>query len=242
MMRNPRRVALAQGYILHHRPFRDTGRILEVLTRDEGRLSIFARGVRGPKARLAALLQPFRLLLLSWSGRGEAPTLTGAENAAEAAAELPAGYLLSGFYLNELVLKLTTRHDPQSVLFDTYHQALHALKSGAPLEPTLRIFEKRLLQTLGYGVDLAHEAMSGRRIEPEQYYHLRPGQGLFSAEESRPDALSGRSLASLENEALDSVRALRDARTLLQAALAHCLDGRELATRAIARSMSRKGS
>jgi DNA repair protein RecO (recombination protein O) len=240
-MRNSRRVALAQAYILHHRPFRDTGRILEVLTRDEGRFSIFARGVRGPKARLAAVLQPFRLLLLSWSGRGEAPSLTGAENAGDAA-ELPPRCLLSGFYLNELVLKLTTRHDPQPTLFDTYHQTLLGLKSGAPLEPTLRIFEKRLLQTLGYGVDLAREAMSGRPIEPAQYYHLRPGQGLFAAEASRPDALAGRSLASLENEELTDVRALQDARTLLQAALAHCLDGRELATRAIARSMSRKGS
>src|SRR5579863_3798588 len=117
-MRNSRRVALARAYILHHRPFRDTGRILEVLTRDEGRLSIFARGVRGPKARFAAVLQPFRLLLLSWSGRGEAPTLTGAENAGDAV-ELPPGCVLAGFYLNELILNLTTRHDPQPPLFDT---------------------------------------------------------------------------------------------------------------------------
>jgi DNA repair protein RecO (recombination protein O) len=240
-MRNPRRVALAHGYILHHRPFRDTGRILEVLAREEGRLSIFARGVRGPKARFAALLQPFHLLLLSWSGRGEAPTLSGAENAADSG-PLPAGHLLSGFYMNELILKLTTRHDPQPALFDTYHEALQALKGGAPLEPTLRIFEKRLLQGLGYGVDLTHEAHTGRRIEPEQYYHLHPGQGLFAVERSRPDALSGRSLVSLANEELTDARTLKDARTLLQASLAHCLDGRELATRAVARSMSRKGS
>jgi DNA repair protein RecO (recombination protein O) len=240
-MRNSRRVSLAQAYILHHRPFRDSGRILEVLTREEGRLSIFARGVRGPKARFAALLQPFRLLLLSWSGRGEAPSLSGAENT-EDTAELPAQHLISGFYLNELVLHLTTRHDPQPGLFDTYQHALQALKAGAPLEPTLRIFEKRLLQTLGYGVDLLAEAMSGRRIEPERYYHFRPGQGLFPAEAEGADALAGRSLGSLANEELHDARALKDARMLLQSALAHCLDGRELATRSVARSMARKGS
>jgi DNA repair protein RecO (recombination protein O) len=241
MTRNPRRVALASAYILHHRPFRETGRIFEVLTREDGRLSLFARGVRGPKARLAAVLQPFRLLLLSWSGRGDAPSLTGAESAAESAA-LPAPCLLSGFYINELVLQLTTRHDPQPALFDAYHLALESLKEGAPLAPTLRIFEKRLLQMLGYGLDLGTEAMSGRPIEPQAYYYFRPGEGLFPADAARPDALAGRSLASLSNEQLAEARELKDARSLLQAALAHCLEGRELATRSVARSMARRGS
>jgi DNA repair protein RecO (recombination protein O) len=240
-MRNSRRVSLASAYILHHRPFRETGRIFEVLTREDGRLSMFARGVRGPKARLAAVLQPFRLLLLSFSGRGDAPSLTGAESAA-GSAPLPAACLLSGFYLNELVLTLTTRHDPQPALFDAYHLALETLKGGAPLEPTLRVFEKRMLQMLGYGLELDTEALSGRPIEPEGYYYFRPGEGLFPADAARADALAGRSLASLRNEELSEARELKDARALLQAALAHCLDGRELATRSVARSMARRGS
>src|SRR5688572_2415148 len=101
MTRNVRRVQLTTAYILHHHPFRDTSRILEVLTRDYGRLSLFARGVRGPKAKLAAVLQPFQLLLVSWSGRGESPQLTGAEAAGEMDV-LPPARLMSGFYLNEL--------------------------------------------------------------------------------------------------------------------------------------------
>src|ERR1700758_806319 len=116
MTRNVRRITLAPAYILHHRPYRDTSRILDVITREHGRLTLFARGVRGPKAKLAAVLQPFQLLLLSWSGRGEAPQLTGAERAAATAA-LPPTCLLAGFYLNELLLKLTTRHDALPELF-----------------------------------------------------------------------------------------------------------------------------
>ena len=65
MTRTTRRIQLAPAYILHHRPYRDTSRIFEVLTREHGRLSLFARGVRGPKAKLASILQPFQLLLLS---------------------------------------------------------------------------------------------------------------------------------------------------------------------------------
>ena len=239
-MRNARRVALASAYILHHRPFRETSRIFEVLTREEGRLSIFARGVRGPKARLAAVLQPFRLLLISFSGRGDAPSLTGAESAGQVMA-LPPPCLLSGFYINELLLRLTTRHDPQPAIFDAYHQALQQLKAGAALAPTLRVFEKRLLQMLGYGLDLGSEALSGRPIEAQGYYYFRPGEGLFPTEAARPDALAGESLASLANEQLVEGRALQDARALLQAALAHCLEGRELATRTVARSMAHRG-
>jgi len=241
MMRAPWRIVLAPAYILYHRPYRETGRIFEVLTREEGRLSVFARGVRGPKARLAAVLQPFALLLISYSGRGDAPSLTGAESAG-AATSLPPACVLSGFYLNELVLRLTTRHDPQPALFDAYHGAIHRLKEGAALAPTLRVFEKRLLEMLGYGLDLSAEATSGRAIEPSEYYYFRPGEGLFAAEATRPDALLGRSLMRLRHEELAEARELADARALLQAALAHCLEGRELATRTVARSMARRGS
>src|SRR5512140_3502092 len=151
MTRNVRRITLAPAYILHHRPYRDTSRILDVITREHGRLTLFARGVRGPKAKLASVLQPFQLLLLSWSGRGEAAQLTGAE-LADSHPPLPAASLMGSFYLNELLMKLTTRHDPQPALFDHYHATVAALRGGVPLEPSLRIFEKRLLDCLGYGL------------------------------------------------------------------------------------------
>src|SRR5215469_10924426 len=136
MTRNVRRINLAPAYILHHRPYRDTSRILEVITRDHGRLSLFARGVRGPKAKLASILQPFQMLLLSWSGRGDAAQLTGAESA-QPAPPLPAACLMAAFYLNELLMKLTTRHDPLPALFDTYHETLERVRHGSPLEPQL---------------------------------------------------------------------------------------------------------
>ncbi|HEY1284181.1 MAG TPA: DNA repair protein RecO [Steroidobacteraceae bacterium] len=236
-----RRVQLAAGYILHHRPYRDTSRILEVLTRDAGRMSLFARGVRGPKAKLAAELQPFRLLLLSWSGKGEAPQLTGAEGAPENS-PLPSKCLMAGFYLNELLLKLTHRHDPVPALFDAYHLALEALKAGAAIEPTLRLFEKHLLDLLGYGLALEADASSGAGIDADAYYHFRPAHGLVPVATDAPGALWGASLIALAREELTPGRVLEDARRLLQGALAQCLEGRELNTRAVARSIARRGS
>ena len=241
MSSHARRVQLAPGYILHHYPYRDTSRILEVLTRDAGRFSIFARGVRGPKAKLASELQPFRLLLLSWSGKGDAPMLSGAEGAPEQGT-MPPACLMAGFYLNELLLKLTHRHDPIPGVFDTYHATLETLKTGAALEPTLRIFEKRLLDLLGYGVELDVDARSGARLEPDAYYHFRPAYGVFPAAPDAAGAVLGASLIRLAHEEVATGRELEDARRLLQAALAHCLEGRELSTRTVARAVARKGS
>jgi DNA repair protein RecO (recombination protein O) len=241
MTAQARRVQLAPGYILHSYPYRDTSRILEVLTRDAGRLSLFARGVRGPKAKLAAELQPFRLLLLSWSGKGEAPHLTTAEGTPDHT-DLPSPHLMAGFYLNELLLKLTHRHDPVSGVFDLYHGTLEALKHGAALEPSLRIFEKRLLDALGYGVALDTDARTGASIDADAYYHFRPAQGILPTSADAPGALPGTSLISLAREELASERVLNDARRLLQAALAHCLEGRELNTRTVARAVVRRGS
>ena len=239
MSPHARRVQLAPGYILHHHPYRDTSRILEVFTRDAGRLSIFARGVRGPKAKLASELQPFRLLLLSWSGKGEAPMLSGAEGAPDQGT-MPPACLMAGFYLNELMLKLTHRHDPVTGVFDTYHATLEALKHGAPLEASLRIFEKRLLDLLGYGVELDVDASTGAGIEPDAYYHFRPAYGVFPTAADAAGAMLGASLIRLAREEIETPRELDDAKRLLQAALAPCLEGRELATRAVARAVARR--
>ena len=234
-----RRIALTPGYLLHHQPWRDTGRILEILTRDHGRLSVFARGVRGPKSKLAGLLQPFVPLLFSWTGSGEAPLLAGAElDPGEDApnAPLPPACILSGFYLSELVMTLTVRHDPQPEIFSHYHRALLALKDGAKLERELRLFEKRLLDTLGYGIDLASIA-DGEGIADSKYYHYRPSDGLHDAVADSPGRISGATLRSRAEERLDDPVELEQARLLLRVALGQCLEGRSLKTRRVARSL-----
>jgi len=239
---HPRRVALAPGYILHHRPYRDTSRILEVLTRDHGRLTLFARGVRGAKPRFGGVLQPFELLLLSFHVGREAGQLTGAEGA-ESALPLPPGSLMAGFYLNELLLKLTARHDPLPEVFEDYRRALDGLRRGGGVEAVLRVFEKRLLEAVGYGVDLTSEARTGKAIEGAGVYRFQASQGLIPAREGDAEAVAGSSLLALAREELGEGRTLEDARKVLQAALAERLEGQELTTRKVARAVrSRRGS
>jgi DNA repair protein RecO (recombination protein O) len=142
--------------------------------------------------------------------------------------------VLSGFYLNELIISLTTRHDPQPQLFEDYGRTLRRLCIEAQPEPALRVFEKRLLESIGYGLELDVTAGAS--------YYYRPSQGLSEVREDAPGAYAGRCLLALREESLDDSVSLDTARRLLRQALDHCLEGRELRTRTVARSMTRRGT
>ncbi|HEY1724698.1 MAG TPA: DNA repair protein RecO [Steroidobacteraceae bacterium] len=237
MSRAAQRVQLAKGYVLHQRPFRDSSLIVELFARDYGRLTTFARAARGPRPRFG-LLQPFAALLLSWSGRGEAAQLTGAEPA-DGEPPLPAARLMSGFYLNELLLKLLTPHDPYPELFDRYQDTLAQLRSAAAPDPALRRFEARLLDLIGYGLNLAAEADTGDPVRGDAFYQFQPGvHGFVIAAPDSAGAIGGGVLQRLARDAgLEDDRELQQARVLMRAALDHCLDGRTLTTRVVARSL-----
>ena len=230
-MKDARRVWLTPAFVLHHHAYRDTSRIVEAFTAEHGRLSLFARGVTGAKSRLGAVLRPFQRLLVSWSGRTEACRLVGAELDGPPAA-LPPGRLMSGFYLNELLLKLTERGDPNPAIFELYAEALAALGAGRDEEASLRRFEKRLLEELGYGLQLAHSG-AGRPIDATAYYRFRPQSGPEPCVAEAPGAVYGGSLADLEAEVFPDARSLRDAKRVLRAAIDACLDGRPLVSRQI---------
>jgi DNA repair protein RecO (recombination protein O) len=235
-----RRVWLAPAYVLHQYSYRDTSRIVEVFTSDHGRLTLFARGARGPKSALRGVLRPFQRMLVSWSGSGEACQLVSAEIDG-VLTNLPPKRLMSGFYLNELLLKLTERCDPHPEIFFSYASCVQALCEGEVEEPTLRLFEKRLLSDLGYGLELELTG-GGVPIEPDGYYRLalqsRPQPCVAEA----PGAIYGRSLADLQAESFGDPRSLRDAKRVLRAAIDACLDGRPLKSREVAFALRHRDS
>ncbi|MET0496908.1 MAG: DNA repair protein RecO [Steroidobacteraceae bacterium] len=237
-----RRIDLQPAFVLHHRPYRDTSRILQLFTRDHGRISVFARGARGGRnksASLLSVLQPFNQLLVSWSGRGEAGQLTAAEFDGGCSVLAP-DRLVNGYYLNELLLKLFARHDSHPEVFALYAATIDALKQPADGVRPLRIFEKRLLEALGYGLALECEA-NGEPIEPDATYHYRLEHGALRADGIATGGLifAGASLLALAREEIDDPVCNADARRLLRAAMDRCLDGRELKTREVMLALRR---
>jgi DNA repair protein RecO (recombination protein O) len=188
---------------------------------------------------LRAVLQPFHRLLVSWSGHGDAGTLIAAEIDGQVTS-MPPARLMSGFYLNELLLRLFERHDAHPHVFDDYAAALTRLRADENEARVLRIFEKRLLDALGYGLDLGRDSDSGSRLDPEGHYLFRAERGVARAVEESPATYSGASLVSLAAEELADERSLRDARRLLREALSSCLDGRDLKSRQVMRAMRRR--
>ena len=144
-MTSQRRVQQQPAYILHHRPFRDSSQILDVISFDHGKLSIVARGVRGAKSRLRGYLRPFMPLALSWVQRTGLGTLTGAE-VNGAPLSLTGDALLSGYYINELLLHFLHKHDPQPDIFSIYEQTIRSLAGTEDIAPKLRDFEVELLE------------------------------------------------------------------------------------------------
>jgi DNA repair protein RecO (recombination protein O) len=199
------RVHLQPAYLLHRRPFRDNTEVAELFCAEQGRMAVLARGMarRRRGGALSALLQPFQPLLVSYSGRGELPALTGVEGAG-ALPPLVGEALLSGFYLNELLLRLLERGQAQSSLFTAYGSALGELSDRGPgdVEPILRSFEFELLRELGYAVDFTREAGSGVPLRGDYHYRLVPEQGFYVAEEVREhgdgsDRFSGEALLAV---------------------------------------------
>lgn len=244
MSASSRRVSLERAFLLHHYPWRDTSRIFELLTRAHGRVSVFARGTRKSASGAGTALQPFGELLVSWSGRGEAGQLTGAERV-RPPTPLAGDRLMSGFYANELLLKLLERHDPHPALFDAYCALVAQLADpAADASRALRLFEKRLLDELGWGLSLEFEAASGAPIDPGRAYRYRLDGGPEPVDGVAEGSLifSGASLLSLAREALQDPRSLADARRLLRAALDQSLDGRPLRTREVLVEMRAHGA
>ncbi|HKS93513.1 MAG TPA: DNA repair protein RecO [Gammaproteobacteria bacterium] len=237
-MKNAERVILTPAYVLHHHDWRETSRVVEIFSRDHGRLGTLARGARRAQSPWRAVLQPFRPLLLSWTGGGELLTLIGAEaDGGEQPFSGPA--LMSAYYMNELLLRLLPRHDAQPDLFRHYADALLRLRQAAA--PALRVFEKQLLSALGYGLTLERDVASDEPLQPDAVYsyELERGPVRMAAAGGAGMQISGAALAALAREDLGQPEQLQQTRGLLQIALERLLGARPLRTRTVARALVR---
>ena len=157
--------------------------LLETFTRDFGRVGLVARGVRAARARLSrSALEPLQSLRMDWSGRGELQTLTAAEPIGAPHA-FRGDTLLSAMYVNELLVRLPARSDPHPHLFDRYAELLDSLADAPSLAWQLRCFERDLLATIGYALQLETAADTGEAIDTARVYDYLPEEGPVAAGE-----------------------------------------------------------
>lgn len=231
------RVDLTPGFVLHTRPYRESSLLVEFLAREHGRVGLVARGARSGKSQRRALLAPFDQVLVSWSGRGELQTLSKIEQMPAlpegGARRLEGDWLLGGLYANELLMRLTTRHDPSTELYRDYMILLERLRQGAALEPSLRAFELCLFDHLGYALQLGLDAETGEPVEPMARYRLVLEEGPHRVADSATASLvfQGESLLAMTQLELNDPQILREARRLTHHVLRHYLGDKPLKSR-----------
>ncbi len=237
------------AFVLHRYDWSESSVILDLFTREQGRIAVAAKGAKRPFSQLRSVLLPFQRLNISLGRQPagdearEVHTLRGAEWAG-GHPMLTGAALFSGFYLNELLMKLLARHDPHGALFDAYAATVAALCAAdeARTQAALRAFEIVLLKEIGLLPDLATETASRRAVVAERRYLVLADAGVVETDAEREATTSGATLVALQAAlAADDLPALQrtaagalaELRPLLRAQLHYHLGTSQLRTRQV---------
>ncbi|RKT24594.1 DNA replication and repair protein RecO [Paraburkholderia sp. RAU2J] len=228
------RIAEQPAFVLHSYPYRETSLIIDVLSRDHGRLALVAKGAKRPHSALRGVLQTFQPLALSWSGKSEVRTLTGAEWVG-GMLPLTGDALLCGFYVNELLVKFCAREDPHPQLFHHYVVTMTRLAHDEPPVQVLRSFERVLLRETGYAMSL-DRTVARKAVLPEGRYVFDPERGVREASDDWPaqwPVVAGQTLLDMEQDDYHRAQTVAQSKTLMRFLLNTYLGGTPLATRQI---------
>nr|WP_323744938.1 DNA repair protein RecO [Noviherbaspirillum malthae] len=227
------RIAGQPAFVLHSYPYKETSLIVDVFTRDYGRVALVAKGAKRPHSKLRGVLQTFQPLSVGWTGKAEIKTLTDAEWIG-GLLPLEKSALLCGFYLNELLMKLVARDDPHPSLFDHYVSTLNQLAHDEPPPIVLRKFERSLLKETGVASEFRLSSETGEAIVATDTYVVDPEQGPRTprADDMAP-RVSGKTLLDMEREDYSDSNTQLQSKFLMRFLLAHHLGGAPLNTRQI---------
>jgi DNA repair protein RecO (recombination protein O) len=227
------RVTDQPGFVLHSYPYKETSLIVDVFSRDHGRVALIAKGAKRPHSKLRGVLQTFQPLSFGWTGKSEIRTMTTAEWVG-GLLPLEKSALLSGFYLNELLVKLLARDDPYPTLFDHYVSTLNQLAHDEPAPIVLRKFELALLRETGVAGNFTVCSKTGEPVEQQRMYVVDPERGPRPAmpADTAP-RVSGKTLLDMEHEDYGDPVTQSQSKFLMRFLLAHHLGGAPLNTRQI---------
>jgi DNA repair protein RecO (recombination protein O) len=243
---------LHEGFLLHSLAYSETSLIVELFTREHGRIAAVAKGAKRKGSALRSVLMPFQPIEISLSGKSELRTLTHAEWLGGMA--MPVGdALICGFYMNELLIKLLAKEDPNETIFHAYCHCLTSIAedslTGEKLDTSLRAFEWQLLREIGYAPDLNVDR-NGQQFDMQRDYRWVAGQGFFAEgfqanEQEALGRVQGKTVAALaallsESASVDAAKVLlsdatvrMQAKRLTRSVLNHALDGQRLNSRQI---------
>src|SRR5690606_39087915 len=220
-------------FVLHTYPFKETSLVVELFSRDFGRVAAVAKGARRPRSAMRGMLQSFQPLAAAWSGKNELRTLHSLEWG-EGLLLLQGQALMCGFYMNELLLRLLPREDGHESLFDYYAQTLRLLSQSRNNAIILRRFELKMLQEMGYAVPLLLDE-HGTEVDAGQLYYYIPERGACRVQHNETGQngvqLSGKSLLDMSQDDYSTLQTQQQSKQLMRLLLGHYLGEKPLHTR-----------
>ncbi len=222
-------------YVLHTYPFKETSLVVELFSKEFGRIAAVAKGARRPHSAMRGMLQSFQLLDGAWSGKNELKTLHSLDWSAGLTL-LKGEALMCGFYMNELLLRLLPREDAHENLFEYYQATLKTLAESPDLAITLRRFELKLLQEMGYAVPLLQDENDGE-IDAEKTYRYEAEYGACELSGIRIGMqkngvqLSGKTMLDMARDDYADNATQSQSKQLMRYLLAHYLGDKPLHTR-----------
>jgi DNA repair protein RecO (recombination protein O) len=217
-------------YVLHTYPFKETSLVVELFSKEFGRIAAVAKGARRPHSVMRGMLQSFQLLHGAWSGKNELKTLHSLDWSAGLTL-LKGEALMCGFYMNELLLRLLPREDAHENLFAYYQATLKTLAESPDLAITLRRFELKLLQEMGYAVPLLQDENDGE-IDAVKTYRYEAEYGACDLNATKNGVqLSGKTMLDMARDDYADVATQSQSKQLMRYLLAHYLGDKPLHTR-----------
>ena len=222
-------------FLLHQRSYGETSIIADVFTQKSGKISFIAKGAKKPKSKFFGYIVPFQKLKITYSGRSELKTLTSIDRDLASNSNTFSKVSYSLLYINELLMKLLPKDAKHEELFVLYDEFLKKINKNNNLEISLRHFELDLLDMLGYGFDYDSEIDSNETIEAELSYVFVSERGF---RKSNSSSFKGKDILSIKKRKLEDVP-LKYLKEITTKAIGICLEGKDLASRKIFKSIKK---
>lgn len=224
-------------FTLHSKSYLESSLLLDIYSREYGRLHLIAKGAKKKNMKLLIAAQPYQKLLMSWKGSNELMILIDIESNHKPY-DLCGIKLIAGMYINELLTRLLHKNDPYPQLFDFYDKAILGLSNQEDVQAVLRVFEKKLLQCMGYGLVLDHDITDGKAIEKDKKYYYISEQGptKYTPTISHYIEILGNSLLALDQESFQQKHACKEMKMLMRFILDQYLDNKPLHSRKLYKS------
>jgi len=227
------RVQLHAAFVLHYRPYRDSSLLLDVLTEHHGRISLIAKGAKQEKSKFRGCTQPFQRLSLSWVRKLQLATLVDAEVVGKPLLFV-GEEMYAALYLNELLSRVLIHDEPVNDIFHAYADALKQLNQVG-ISAALRAFEFSLLQSLGFEIQLDHDAAHAP-ISADLHYKYIPEHGFVVSREKNVYLFNGRHIIGFRDKHFSDPNVLKVAQRLMRVGLHKLIGDKPLKSRELFRA------